>query len=255
MDAAAALTALFEAGLAHCRSLDLDTSGPVVGALALAGLTGGLLHCTGMCGPFVLSQVAARLEAVPVSRLSERARWAGALLAPYHLGRLLTYTVLGAGSAALVGQGGSLLADQAVTRGLSAVLMGLAALLFLMHALPRLGVWLPLPRLPGPPARWIAPLMAAPTGGRGLLLGVILGFLPCGLLYGAVAGAASTADPVMGGLGMAAFAAGTVPGLVAVGLVGHLAGRRWQGAVARGAPLLLVLNALVLLVLAARALS
>ena len=48
-----------------------------------------------MCGPFVLGQVMADARR-PTASYGEWRRLAGASLAPYHLGRLTTYTVLGA---------------------------------------------------------------------------------------------------------------------------------------------------------------
>jgi sulfite exporter TauE/SafE len=51
---------------------------------------------------------------------------------------------------------------------------------------------------------------------------------------------------------MISFAAGTVPGLLVVGLIGHAAGRRWRDQVPRYAPLLLLVNAGVLTWLAWR---
>ena len=74
----------------------------------------------------------------------------------------------------------------------------------------------------------------------------MLGFIPCGLLYGAVAAAAASGSPAAGAFGMAAFAVGTVPSLLAVGLAGHVAGRNFRGVVARVAPLIMVANAGVL---------
>ncbi len=80
--------------------------------------------------------------------------------------------------------------------------------------------------------RWARPLFARPVGFRGYALGLMLGFLPCGLLYGALAAAAASGDPLTGAFAMIAFALGTVPALLAVGLAGHVAGQRWQGLVA-----------------------
>jgi sulfite exporter TauE/SafE len=62
-------------------------------------------------------------------------------------------------------------------------------------------------------------------------------------LYGALAAAASSGGALAGALGMAAFAAGTVPALLAVGLAGHVVGGTWAGVVQRAAPVLLLLNA------------
>ena len=49
-------------------------------------------------------------------------------------------------------------------------------------------------------------------------LGLIWGWLPCGLVYGALLLAATTADPVGGGLVMVAFGLGTMPAMVLSGL-------------------------------------
>ncbi len=54
-------------------------------------------------------------------------------------------------------------------------------------------------------------LFQHPVGPYGYLLGILLGFLPCGLLYGALIVAAATARPVTAALAMLAFALGTFP--------------------------------------------
>lgn len=241
------LLASLSAGLSVCRVVVADNGG-LLTSLFVTGLVGGVTHCTGMCGPFVLSQVAARLETVPAQRMSEWHRLSGAALVPYHLGRATTYAALGAAAAAaagmLAGAGGGF-------RWLAAGLLGLAALFLLGMAVPRLkalwageaageGWW---SRTVG---RWARPLFASPTGVRGWLLGVALGFIPCGLLYAALAAAAASGDPLAGAFGMLAFAAGTVPILVAVGMAGHFAVGRWREPVLKWSPLLLVVNAAML---------
>jgi sulfite exporter TauE/SafE len=47
-------------------------------------------------------------------------------------------------------------------------------------------------------------------------------------------------------LALASFGLGTVPTLIVVGIAGHGAGRLWNGAIARAAPALLLLNATLL---------
>ena len=96
------------------------------------------------------------------------------------------------------------------------------------------------------------PLFAAPAGARGYLLGLVLGFIPCGLLYGALAAAAATGDVLRGIAGMLAFSVGTLPSLLAVGLLGHLAGQHWRSGLLRWSPVLMVINAGVLTLLAWR---
>ena len=94
-----------------------------------------------------------------------------------------------------------------------------------------------------------------PRGWRGYALGVALGFLPCGLLYGALAAAAGAGGPARGALAMAAFTLGTAPALIGVGWVGAFFARRFLPALRAIAAPVMVLNAAVLLVLAWRALG
>ncbi|MGC2856166.1 sulfite exporter TauE/SafE family protein [Novispirillum sp. DQ9] len=251
MDQDSVLLALIAAGVSHCADVVVD-QGNLLVSLFMTGLIGGVAHCAAMCGPFVLSQVGARLEGVPASRMREWHRLAGAALLPYQLGRLTTYSLLGAVGASLAGR----LGDIAGLRWISAALLVFAALFFLGHAVPRVRALLPgattatATTSEGWWARRVGrvagPLFAAPVGWRGYALGVLLGFIPCGLLYGALAAAASTGDPLAGAFGMAVFALGTMPTLFGVGLAGHVAGTRWHGVLAKGAPVLLVLNAVVL---------
>jgi hypothetical protein len=99
------------------------------------------------------------------------------------------------------------------------------------------------------------PLFGRPIGWRGYLLGLLLGFIPCGLLYAALAAATAGGSALTGAAGMLTFVGGTLPGLFAVGLAGHLAARRWRSQVLRYAPLLLLANAGVLTWLAWRAVA
>jgi len=245
---------LLSTGYAICRASAIDNSATLF-SLFLAGLAGGGSHCIGMCGPFVLTQVTARLEHVPVAAMSEFNRLSGAALLPYHLGRVTTYAGLGA-IAALLSDG---ITQATGFKYLAAGLLLLAGLFFLGYAAQTLGL-----RLPGLAAssksgglaealgNLARPLFARPLGWRGYVLGLILGFIPCGLLYGALAAASSTADPVAGFLAMAFFALGTVPALLVVGLSGHIVGQRWRGVMNWVAPILLIVNGGFLVVLAGK---
>ncbi|MBC7953506.1 MAG: sulfite exporter TauE/SafE family protein [Rhodospirillaceae bacterium] len=235
--------ASLSAGLSVCR-VTVAENGGVLSSLFVTGVIGSLSHCTGMCGPFVLSQVAARLEQIPVSRMTEWHRLSGAALLPYHLGRATTYAGLGALGALAAGA----LADWGGFRFLAAALLSLAALFLLGMAVPRLKAALSGAESgpswwSGTVGAWAKPLFASPTGFKGWALGVALGFIPCGLLYAALAAAAATGDPLAGAFAMLAFTAGTAPALVAVGAIGHFAISRWRAPLVRWAPLLLVANA------------
>jgi len=238
---------LLHDGLNQCAVV-IGRDGGLFLALASAGLVGGATHCSGMCGPFVLAQVSTRLEHVPASRMSEFHRLTGAAVLPYHFGRGTTYALIGAVAASVAGHVGALPG----LRWLSVALLAFAALFFFGYATKSALAWLP--RRGGSFQRWwgdrvsrlARPLFGNPTGWRGYGLGMALGFIPCGLLYGAVAVAAASGSALSGALGMIAFTAGTVPALLAVGLAGHLAGRTWGGAVARVAPAIMLVNAGVL---------
>lgn len=213
--------------LANCLH-DLTALGPgglptVMAALFLAGLAGGATHCAGMCGPFVIAQAAAVADRAASGGML--ARLSGAALAPYHLGRLLGYGALGAGAGGLAG----VVAIGTGFRFVLAAMLMLAAVLMFAQASTRVAALLPrlpAPRLPGGLQARLSGLLAAPTGLRGVALGLMLSALPCGLLYGALAGAAATGSALGGALAMAAFVAGTVPALVGVALFGRFFGRR-----------------------------
>lgn len=226
-------------------------SGNIILTLFLGGLVGGLTHCVGMCGPFVIAQAATRLQQVPPNQGSEWRRLRGAALLPYHAGRLTTYSALGVAAAALLQP----ISRQPWFSGLAAAALFLAGCLFLVQALRQFGLALPLPRwgqatLP----RWVQNslqrLFAAPIGWRGYLLGIALGFLPCGLVYAALLAVAAKAEPLTALLGMAAFAIGTMPLLVLTGLGGHYVTARWPRLMRYGGGTIMAANALMLWLLA-----
>ncbi len=228
----------------------LPVSGGVAFGLLLAGATGSVMHCAPMCGGFVLGQVADRMARLPAARLCEMQRVRGALLLPYHLGRITTYTGLGA----LAGFAGSALSRAPWFGWLSGALLLVAALLFVGLALRRLvpawHAWLPAATA-APPG--FVGLIARVTRGvdrstvaGGLLLGLALGSLPCGFLYAALTAASASGGPVSGAFAMMAFGLGTVPSLIAVGIAGQAAGRRWERVTSAAAPAVMLLNAGVL---------
>lgn len=235
----------------------------LMAAMFLGGFAGSLTHCAPMCGPFVLAQVAANFERVPANTMNEFTRLKGAALVPYHLGRFTTYSLLGAIAASLM-RG---IAEVTAVHWAGAVLLGIAAVIFLAQGLGR-GLPLVSPSLANFGgarffqwlAQWLGkfaqPLIANSTRpGARYLLGVVLGFLPCGLLYGALAAAATAGGALAGGLAMASFTLGTVPALVTVGAMGEFLLKRHGAAVRTLAAVLMVVNAATLAYLAVQAVS
>src|SRR5271165_7138538 len=114
-------------------SPDTAFRGGLLLGLFLAGAAGSAMHCAPMCGAFVLGQVSDRMARLPPAQLCEWRRIGSGALLPYHLGRLTTYALLGAVAAASA----AVLGHAAWFGGLSAALLVLAAMLFLLHVLRR----------------------------------------------------------------------------------------------------------------------
>ncbi|WVH09876.1 MAG: putative membrane copper tolerance protein [Fluviibacter phosphoraccumulans EoVTN8] len=178
-------------------------------AAVLIGWLGGV-HCLGMCGGIV--------SALSLS-VSESRR--PVLLLVYNLGRCFTYILLG-GVAGFMGYAGI-------------SVLGLAPLGFYILAnvlLIGMGLYLmgwPLiirPLEQGGQYLWrrIEPLarrfFPVTTPARALIVGFAWGFLPCGLVYSALATAIASANHVSGAIWMAGFALGTLPNLLLAGWMG-----------------------------------
>jgi hypothetical protein len=173
----------------------------------LSGLLGSLGHCLGMCGPLVLMmglQLRARGMAGAPSHLL------------YHGSRIAVYAGLGAA----VGAIGSLLGLGAPLNSMAGVFSLLFGLGVIAFGLGYLGL-LPLGKIEGGGA-WLERAMsqAFQRGGHEgvMLLGVLNGLLPCGLVYSALLLASTMGGPLPGALGMVVFGLGTLPALLVVGM-------------------------------------
>ena len=197
-----------------------------ISAAALLALAGAG-HCLGMCGGISLGLS----MAVNESQRRGRKLWWWQFL--FAAGRVSTYSILGL----IAGGMGHWLLDTLPAAGavawlLSAVLMLLVGLMLLGHdiglrGLEKIGlnVW----RRIQPLTTSLVPIRHA---WQALLLGCLWGFLPCGLLYTALALAVSSGDTWHGGAIMLVFALVTVPpvavGGVATGLLTILRRQGWR---------------------------
>jgi sulfite exporter TauE/SafE len=206
--------------------------------MALLGVAGSVVHCGPMCGPLVLGQVASRLSCLPCAKMTEAARLRSGLLPRYHAGRVLTYAILGA-AAGTAGLGVS-----AALRPLRSIVLLLAAAALLLAAWRRLTADQTAANANATLFRAQRHILKRVRPG-GLIYGLALGLLPCGLLYTALLAAAATASPIWGAAAMTAFGAGTIPMLATIGIAGNsLVLRPW---LVRAAPAMFALNACVLL--------
>jgi hypothetical protein len=234
----------FLASLCRAGPIEAAEGGTLFASLFLAGLTGSTVHCTAMCGPFVLAQIGDRLAAAP--RFCEITRLQSALLLPYHLGRLVTYAGLGAIAAGL----GGTLQHLPWLSWLSGLLLFVGAGLFAAQGFKAVAGGVIGPGAWGHRLAALSSRLDRTRWSGTLALGLLLGFLPCGFLYAALAVAASAAQPATGALAMAAFAFGTVPSLIAIGIAGHVAGSRLRAAARWASPAVALVNAALLLALA-----
>lgn len=190
-----------------------------------AGLMGGL-HCAAMCGGV------AGLLSRPHSGQQEP-RWLFA--AAYNGGRIMSYMLAGV-LAGTAGQAGLLLRGSLPIQQLLMLAAGvtlcvmalyLAGISPVMRGMEAAGavLW----RHVAPCARFLLPIDGA---AKALGLGVLWGWLPCGMVYAALLLALSSGDPLLGGLVMLSFGLGTLPNML---LISGLAGRMRQAVKRRGA--------------------
>ncbi|MFM8501763.1 MAG: sulfite exporter TauE/SafE family protein, partial [Fluviibacter sp.] len=173
------------------------------------GWLGGV-HCLGMCGGIV----SALSMSVPDGRRPY-------FLLAYNLGRCFTYILLGALAGFMGYAGISVLGVAPLGFYILANILLIGMGLYLMgwplivRPLEQGGqhLW----RHIEPIARRFFPVT---TPGRALIVGFAWGFLPCGLVYSALATAIASANPVSGAVWMAGFALGTLPNLLLAGWMG-----------------------------------
>lgn len=175
-------------------------------AMFMIGLLGSG-HCVGMCGG-----IASALG------FATRGRRGVLLVCGYNLGRIASYSMAGA-LAALAGYWGSSYLS------LGPALRIAAGVILILMGLYLAGWWRVLVHLEKTGARlWrhIQPLgkkvMPVNSLAKALALGMVWGWLPCGLVYTALVYAATSGSAVDGTAMMAAFGLGTAPAMIAGGV-------------------------------------
>lgn len=179
----------------------------------------GTVHCVAMCGGI----------ATNFSQGKQDSAWMAALP---NLGRVLGYAL---GGAIVGGFGGGLLAlvrDPAIAQATRAA-VGLVLVVAGLRLLDRKGR---LPKFGGGTGarlwRWLAPLRArvwpADTAPKRLALGMLWGWMPCGLSSTLLAAAWLQASAWHGALTMAAFGIGTLPVMIPLTWAGMRIGRHLQ---------------------------
>jgi hypothetical protein len=218
----------------------------MLASVFVVGLLGGV-HCVGMCGGIA----AALTFGLPAERQG-RLAWLLPFLLAYNAGRIASYTLAGA----IMGGAGVLLSRFAPVQGAQRGLLMLAAVFMILMGLYLGGWWSGLARLEragGVLWRRIEPfgrrLLPVQRPTQALALGLLWGWLPCGLVYSTLVSAVSAGGAWQGAAVMLAFGLGTLPNLLAMGAAaGAIAGfarRPWVRRAAGASVLLFGLWTLV----------
>jgi uncharacterized protein len=180
------------------------------------GLLGGA-HCAGMCGGIVGALAFGLPEKIRNHFPSTLPYQLG-----YNLGRISSYVVAGA----IMGGLGMLLADVVPIYPVQQALLVIAAVFMILLGLYLGGWWMGLARIERlggtlwtriePFARSLLPVRSP---GQAWLLGLVWGWIPCGLVYSMLVWTVSSGSVLKGAGLMLAFGLGTLPNLFAMGMV------------------------------------
>ncbi len=188
----------------------------------LVGLL-GCVHCVGMCGGIV--------GALTFGLAEERRDRIGSMMPyqlAYNLGRITSYVIAGAVMGAL----GLLIVQFMPVYYAQRALMAVAGLFMVLMGLYLAGWWMLLSRLEqAGGAIWMRMepfgrrLLPVRTPAHALGVGLIWGWIPCGLVYSMLVTAVSSGSALKGAGLMLAFALGTLPNLLIIGAMAGAAAR------------------------------
>lgn len=193
----------------------IDAGSIGISAAFIAGVAGST-HCFAMCGGMAAA-LGMRSRVT-----SPDARGAFVNASAYQLGRISGYAVVGA----LFGFAGATLQSMFDLMRIGAALRIASGVLLILIALRILVRWNalgPVERLGARFWSMVQPLAqrAARNEGRGraIIIGLLWGWLPCGLVYSMLMFAATSGSAWQGALLMAAFGSGTLPSMLTSSLL------------------------------------
>jgi len=191
----------------------------------------GSLHCLGMCGPIVL--------ALPDSQASLKISfYIGRFF--YNFGRVITYVIMGFAFGA-IGQVISLAGFQSTL----SIVLGVLVLASLFLPISKTFTFFSNNSL------WkntLGNLFRKKSYSALAGIGLLNGFLPCGLVYTALAGASASGDMIYAGSFMFMFGLGTIPAMLVLAVIGKHTQVNWRGLIKRALPAMaIVLGSLLIL--------
>ncbi len=201
-------------------------------AVLVVGLLTGF-HCVGMCGGFVLSYTA---------RGAQQGIGTYWLHAQYALGKLLSYTLLGAGFGLL----GAIVSFTPTIRGIAAILAGIFLILYgfnMLHVFSAVRIGFTMPRFLSRFVREETHRTHQPFV-IGLLNGLMIA---CGPLQAMYVMAAGTGDALEGARLLFIFGLGTLPLMFGFGFLASLISHRMTHRILNASGILVISLGLVML--------
>ncbi len=193
----------------------------------------GSFHCIGMCGPIAI--------ALPVPKSSNLSFLTGRIL--YNLGRVFSYSILGAIFGLLGGRIALFGAQQFVSIALGVIII-IAVLspqkhknYFIQHSVTQ--------KIVQPIKSNIGVLFKKANFSAMFLIGILNGFLPCGFVYIGLAGAIASGDAISGAAVMILFGLGTVPAMFAASVFGRFINIGIRTKLRKATPYLAIILALI----------
>lgn len=214
------------------NAFPLAQEGMGYGMLFVIGLVTSV-HCVAMCGGINLSQCIPQPDANAPSKF--------AALRPsflYNLGRVVSYTIVGA----IVGALGSVISFSGTFKGIVQLLAGVFMVIMGINMLGIFPFFRKLtPKMPKVFARSIHKQKAGSNSP--FYVGLLNGLMPCGPLQAMQLYALSTGSPLSGALSMMLFSLGTVPLMFGLGALSSVLSKRFtRKAMTVGAVLVVVLG-------------
>ena len=203
---------------------------------ALSGLALGFLgslHCIGMCGPIAL--------ALPSQSKSKLSFYSGRIL--YNLGRVVTYSIMGL-VIGLIGQKINLAGYQQIV----SIVLGVVILVIVLlpSRIKNYFIQLkPVQIITKKLQSTIGVLFRKGSQSSLFSIGVLNGFLPCGFVYVALAGAVAMGNVEKSILFMVLFGIGTIPAMFSASIVTNLFGQNFRKKIHRAIPVFASLLAVI----------
>lgn len=197
-------------------------------AALMLGLIGSF-HCIGMCGPIAI--------ALPLKTNNWFSRIFGGVL--YNIGRAITYGLMGA-FFGLVGKGfklGGLQQWVSIIMGIIMILSVLFPILFKNQG--KLDGFVT--KMVGGLKKAFGKMFAIRSYYSLFIIGILNGFLPCGLVYMAIAGAIASGEVLNGSLYMVIFGLGTLPIMLSLSLVSNIISLKFRNKISRIIPIFIII--------------